>query len=214
MRVHLKAVNADSFRKTCVRTATFFPKQNKEYSRMRREVFTSTDVARILRCSNATVYRLIEEGALSAYRIPDSTHRRVTRSALAKFLKDQNLLLERLTIRDDGVLVISTQQEVQRSIRDALTESFVVTAASEPFTCGYALRRRPETIRVVIIDTRQTENRYLAEKIRSTRSCALVALCNQAVPKNELDAFDAVLALPFDPTLFHERICALAKTRR
>jgi excisionase family DNA binding protein len=57
-------------------------------------VFTTGQVAQICRCCIGTIIENIKEGLLKGYRLPGSTHRRVTRDELARYMGAYGLPLE------------------------------------------------------------------------------------------------------------------------
>lgn len=56
-----------------------------------KEVFTSGEAAKICRVSLNTIIRCFDNGLLQGYKIPGSNFRRIPRSALLKFIKEQSL---------------------------------------------------------------------------------------------------------------------------
>lgn len=65
-----------------------------------KQILTTGDVARILRCAPRTAGKLIDRGLLKGWRMTTSTRRagdrRVTRAALEEFCAEQGIPLEEL----------------------------------------------------------------------------------------------------------------------
>jgi excisionase family DNA binding protein len=55
------------------------------------EVLTTGQVAKIMSCATRTVTNLIDNGKLPGFRIPGSTHRRVLKSDLISFMKNNGM---------------------------------------------------------------------------------------------------------------------------
>lgn len=55
------------------------------------EIFTTGRAALICRVSQQTIIRCFDEGTLKGFLIPGSTHRRIPRAALVKFMKDNGI---------------------------------------------------------------------------------------------------------------------------
>jgi excisionase family DNA binding protein len=79
------------------------------------ESFTAGQVARLCRCSHNTVVRWIERGALAGYRLPSGRgggrERRVTRRALAEFLRTMPGLCDAMTADELAMLGIAATTE-------------------------------------------------------------------------------------------------------
>lgn len=58
------------------------------------ETLTAPQVARLLGVSADTVRRLIDSGALAAYRLSDEGARRIERSELERYAKSRNIRLD------------------------------------------------------------------------------------------------------------------------
>jgi two-component system OmpR family response regulator len=64
---------------------------------MYTDVFTTGQVAKILRVSQQTVIRCTKQGTLKFYRIPGSRHRRFSLASVQEFMRDNNIPVEWLT---------------------------------------------------------------------------------------------------------------------
>lgn len=56
-----------------------------------KDVYTTGEAAKLCRLSQQTVIRCIDAGTLKGYRVPGSSHRRVTRGELARFIEASGL---------------------------------------------------------------------------------------------------------------------------
>lgn len=79
------------------------------------KVLTTTEVAKILQVSNRKVTQWIDNQTIKGFRMPGSTHRRVTWSELVNFMKANNYPLELLDGFSSENAVIE-QEEVQVSV--------------------------------------------------------------------------------------------------
>lgn len=58
---------------------------------MTRNIYTSSQAAKVCGVSPQTVNRWIDSGLLNGHRIPGSRHRRVSREDLARFLAENGM---------------------------------------------------------------------------------------------------------------------------
>jgi len=57
-------------------------------------VYTTSQAAKVCRCSQQTIIRCFDNGSLGGHRVPGSRFRRIPREMLYKFMKDYGLPLE------------------------------------------------------------------------------------------------------------------------
>jgi excisionase family DNA binding protein len=65
-----------------------------------KDIYTTAECAKITHLSIGTIVKSIDAGRLEAYTVPDSTHRRVTRRSLIKFIKEYNLPVNKYLLED------------------------------------------------------------------------------------------------------------------
>ncbi len=112
-------------------------------------VFTAGEAARICGLSHGTILRCMDTGRLRCYRVPGSTHRRVTRKALEEFIGEHGLPAIDLDGARPRVLIAVTSSEAVRELSEALAPgaSFEVEVARGPFEAGRAIvRSRPNVV--------------------------------------------------------------------
>ena len=61
-----------------------------------KEVYTTGEAAWVLQVSPSKMIQLLDGGHLPSYRVPGSSHRRVTRAALEAYVRECGLPTERL----------------------------------------------------------------------------------------------------------------------
>jgi excisionase family DNA binding protein len=95
---------------------------------LHKPTYTTGDVARLCQVTKRTVIKWIDDGQLKGYRIPGSSHRRVTLEALRDFLRRHRLpgfgaVRRRILIVDDDL-------DLQELLKDALRATYDVEVAS------------------------------------------------------------------------------------
>ena len=91
--------------------------------------FTTGDVARICNVTKRTVIKWIDGGKLKGYRIPGSSHRRVSASSLREFLRVHRLPNYDTAVRR-RVLIVDDDRDFQELLKDALRDRYDLDVAS------------------------------------------------------------------------------------
>lgn len=121
-------------------------KVNRPLSReeLRRPIFTTGQVSRLLGVAPRTVSGWINSGKLEGYRLPGSggkvaDHRRITRQALLDFCKRYGMPgAEALEGSVPAVLVIGGSEALRRAV-DAAANGVRVLSAEDMFAAGEAM---------------------------------------------------------------------------
>lgn len=77
-----------------------------------KQVFTTGEAADICNLSQQTIIRCFDTGRLQGFRVPGSRFRRIPREGLIKFMKDNNIPLDRLDGGKRRVLVVDDDPEI------------------------------------------------------------------------------------------------------
>lgn len=105
------------------------------------DVFTTGDIAKICRVSTRTVSMWYDKGLLKGYQIPGSRDRRILKSNLLDFLRENDMPLAGL---GQGILYYGCDAELVRKMTNLLPEcdNFEHHAASDTFQCGVLFREK------------------------------------------------------------------------
>jgi len=79
-----------------------------------KDVFTTSDVARICHVSTRIVTKWFDTGRLKGYRLPGSTHRRFQREKLVEFMEEHEIPMDYLAQDEETreqALTEKTKQE-------------------------------------------------------------------------------------------------------
>jgi excisionase family DNA binding protein len=90
---------------------------------------TTGDVARICQVTKRTVIQWIDSGKLQGYRIPGSTHRRVSQDSLERFLRAHRIPDYAGAVRY-RILVVDDDPDLQELLKDAFRDRYDVETAS------------------------------------------------------------------------------------
>ncbi len=61
-----------------------------------KELFTTGEAAEVCRVSQQTIIRCFDSGRVEGFRVPGSKFRRIPRTSLVKFMKDNSIPIEYL----------------------------------------------------------------------------------------------------------------------
>ena len=103
-----------------------------------KELFTTGEVAVICNISQQTVIRCFDAGRLEGFKIPGSKFRRIQRSGLIKFMKDNGIPLDGLETGKKKILVVDDDAEIVELLVDVFVRDgrFEVKTASNGYDAG------------------------------------------------------------------------------
>jgi len=114
-----------------------------------KELFTTGEAADICRVSQQTIIRCFDSGRVEGFRVPGSRFRRIPRSALMKFMKENSIPIEYLDSGRKKVLVVDDDPEIVELLIDAIGRDgrFEVRTASSGYEAGMMTHQfRPDVI--------------------------------------------------------------------
>jgi len=104
-----------------------------------KDLFTTGEAADICQVSQQTIIRCFDAGKLDGFRVPGSRFRRIPRENLIKFMKDNNIPLDNLTVSGKKkVLIVDDDAEIIELLVDVLSRDgrFEVQTASSGYDAG------------------------------------------------------------------------------
>lgn len=114
-----------------------------------RAVFTTGEAAEICQVSQQTIIRCFDAGRLKGFRVPGSRFRRIPREELLRFMKDNEIPLDRLGPVKRRVLVVDDDPNIVELFCDVLQRDprFEVRTASSGYDAGLMTQEfRPDLI--------------------------------------------------------------------
>ncbi len=107
-----------------------------------KSVFTTGEVAKICSVSQQTVIRCFDSGRLRGFRVPGSRFRRIPRDQLIRFMKANNIPLDKLGQAAKRILVIDDDRAIVDMLVDVLQHDgrFEVRTGSTGFDAGLLAR--------------------------------------------------------------------------
>jgi len=103
-----------------------------------KELYTTGEAAEVCSVSQQTIIRCFDSGRLEGFRIPGSRFRRIPRESLIRFMKDNDIPLDRFSSGKKKVLIVDDDPEIVELMVDVLTRDgrFDVKTASSGYDAG------------------------------------------------------------------------------
>lgn len=183
-----------------------------------KQVFTTGEAARICKVSQQTIIRCFDAGRLQGFRVPGSRFRRIPRAELVRFMKENDIPLDRLDSGRKRVLIVDDDPQVL----DLLSEVFRrdgridVRVASTGYDAGLLTATfRPH---LVILDFMLPDinGDVVCTRLRAAPETAQtrIVCVSGVVNQDEVDRLlrlgaDEFVKKPFNIERLLERVCAL-----
>jgi excisionase family DNA binding protein len=103
-----------------------------------KELYTTGEAAQVCSVSQQTIIRCFDSGRLDGFRIPGSRFRRIPRESLIKFMKDNDIPLDRFASGKKKILIVDDDPEIVELMVDVLIRDgrFDVKTASSGYDAG------------------------------------------------------------------------------
>jgi two-component system, OmpR family, response regulator len=114
-----------------------------------KQIFTTGEAAEICQVSQQTIIRCFDAGRLTGFRVPGSRFRRIPRAELMRFMRENNIPLDRLDGGKRRILVVDDDEQILELFMDLLKRDgrFEVKTATTGYDAGLATRQfRPDLI--------------------------------------------------------------------
>lgn len=164
-------------------------------------IYTTGEVAAILKVATRTASKMIDRGLIKGYRIPGSRDRRVTHEALQRFLLESGMPVDDPEFCTPLVFALSPDESLCRRLAAHVASGgYRFLHAPTAFDAG--LRLSHEYPRLAVLDFAAGKGWALPLASRLTQSCprtVLVALLNEDDGGEPLPGFAASFPRPFDP---------------
>ena len=114
-----------------------------------KDLYTTGEAAEICKVSQQTIIRCFDSGRLEGFRVPGSKFRRIPRSNLVRFMRDNNIPLDSLDTGKKKVLIVDDDAEIVELMADVLVRDgrFEIKTASSGYDAGILTQQfRPDVI--------------------------------------------------------------------
>lgn len=112
-----------------------------------KDVFTTGEAAEVCQVSQQTIIRCFDAGRLKGFRVPGSRFRRIPREELVRFMRENDIPVDRLKSLRRRVLVVDDDPAIVELFTDVLERDgrFELRTASTGYDAGVISQQfRPE----------------------------------------------------------------------
>ncbi len=183
-----------------------------------KELFTTGEAAEICKVSQQTIIRCFDSGRLKGFRVPGSRFRRIPRTSLVKFMKNNDIPLDSLGSGRKKILIVDDDAEIIELMVDVLSrdERFELRTASSGYEAGIQTEQfKPD---VILLD-------YMLPDVNGNVVCHTIRqnprfedikiiIVSGVIKQDEIDQLlksgaQDFVRKPFDITELVDRICAV-----
>jgi len=174
---------------------------------LRKNVFTTGEVAKICNVAPRTVSKWFDAGHLRGYRIPGSKDRRIPLDQLVRFMKAHGIPLNGLEGGSTRILVLDGDRAFGAAIEAALgaERGYEISTATSAFEAGIAAHELAPHVLLVDVTLPDVTPKLISRLVRSTAALQATCLIGIARGMTEAqgqallqDGFDFFLSKPFE----------------
>lgn len=191
---------------------------------MTKDVYTTTEAARLCRLSNSTIIRCFDSGELLGFRVPGSRFRRIPRASLLGFMKKNGIPIPNDVIAGSvanealRMLIVEDDADTQRVIEKTFAHDnrFDIRTAVDGFTAGFqVVSFKPDIVLLDIllpgVDGREVCR--LIRRVPGLDHVKILAVTGVTGPEKVKALFaagiDDYLAKPFTADILRAKVEAL-----
>jgi len=162
-------------------------------SMIRKEAYTTGDVAKLCQVTINTVVKWIESGELIGYKLPSGA-RRIKHRDLLEFMRRRGIPTDAIEGEGFKVLVVDDDEEILKMLRRVFTrkKGYTLFEATKGFEAGFiASKEKPDVVFLDIalpdIDGRKVvEMMRASEELKETKIIAMTGVLEDEELKNLL----------------------------
>lgn len=173
----------------------------------KKSVFTTGEVAKICSISQQTVIRCFDSGKLGGFRVPGSRFRRIPRTHLIKFMRENNIPIQDLDPATKRVLIIDDDRAIVELLSEVLGEDgrFEVRTGLTGFQAGVLARGFLPDVILLDFKLPDINGNVVCATIRETAelSHTKIIIISGVADRDEIEQLtragaDAFIKKPFD----------------
>ena len=184
-----------------------------------KQVFTTGEAAELCNVSQQTIIRCFDSGRLNGFRVPGSKFRRIPRTDLIRFMRDNEIPSDLLDSGSVRVLIVDDDPQIIRMMEELLEDDdrFDVRAATNGYDAGMVTREfRPD---VILLDYMLPDinGNVVCDRIKSDPELqdTRIIIISGGIQRDEIDGLLAAgaeefIPKPFEPAELIEKILSYA----
>ena len=182
-----------------------------------KTVFTTGEAAKICKVSQQTIIRCFDNGSLKGFRVPGSRFRRIPRTELYTFMRDNQIPTDALESGKRKVLLVDDDAELVEVILKFLDEDgrFETRVAQNGFDAGMMVKEYHPDLIVLDVMLPDINGKEVCHRVRADTSLEDVRiLCMSGMVEEDkiaelkLAGADDFIHKPFEVEALIDRMCA------
>jgi excisionase family DNA binding protein len=183
-----------------------------------KTVFTTGEAAKICKVSQQTIIRCFDSGQLKGFRVPGSRFRRIPRSELYQFMRDNGIPTDALESGKRKLLIVDDDQDLVEVLADVFMRDgrFDVKTVNNGFDAGMMVKEfRPDLV-VLDIMLPDINGKEVCQRVRSDPALDEVkVICISGMVEQDkvqdlmAAGADDFMQKPFDAEALLDRACRI-----
>jgi excisionase family DNA binding protein len=183
-----------------------------------KTVFTTGEAAKICKVSQQTIIRCFDSGQLKGFRVPGSRFRRIPRSELYQFMRDNGIPTDALESGKRKLLIVDDDQDLVEVLADVFNRDgrFDVKTVNNGFDAGMMVKEfRPDLV-VLDIMLPDINGKEVCQRVRSDPALDEVkVICISGMVEQDkvqdlmAAGADDFMQKPFDAEALLDRACRI-----
>lgn len=183
-----------------------------------KQVFTTGEAAQICNISQQTIIRSFDSGRLTGFRVPGSRFRRIPRTELIRFMRENDIPTEALEGSRKRVLVVDDDPQIVQLFEDLLARDgrFEVKSAATGYDAGLLTESFKPHLIILDYLLPDINGDHVCRRIRASDSMhgTKIVFVSGVVAPSEVDKLvqagaDGFIKKPFDIDALQKRILEL-----
>jgi excisionase family DNA binding protein len=188
-----------------------------------KTVFTTGEAAKICKVSQQTIIRCFDSGQLKGFRVPGSRFRRIPRSELFNFMKDNGIPTDALESGRRKVLIVDDDPELVELISDVFEKDgrFEIRTANNGFEAGMLVKEYHPDLIILDIMLPDINGKEVCQRVRGDKTmddvriiCISGMIEDDKVKDLRLAGANDFLRKPFEIEQLLDRVCGLLDMER
>ncbi len=180
-----------------------------------KDLYTTGEAAVICKVSQQTIIRCFDSGRLDGFRVPGSRFRRIPRSNLIKFMKENNIPPGSMDSGKKKVLIVDDDQEIIEIIVDILERDgrFTTKTAGSGYEAGIQTQQFQPDLILLDYMLPDVNGNVVCQTIRSNPEFEniRIIIVSGVVKADEIDLLlktgaDGFIKKPFSITELTDRV--------
>lgn len=183
-----------------------------------KKVFTTGEAAEICKLSQQTIIRCFDSGRLNGFRVPGSRFRRIPRDGLIRFMRENNIPLDRIDSGKHRIVIVDDDPQIIELFMDVLGSDnrLEIKSATTGYDAGILTEQFKPHVMILDYMLPDVNGNVVCKTVREQPDLAdmKIIIVSGVVNQNEIQDLlqagaDEFVQKPFNIEKLLERIYAL-----